>query len=310
MRFLRALAGLVVVSVSSAAVPPTPLPDGLYADLATPRGIITVELFYQKVPLTVASFVGLAEGTLGPSPRKPFFNGLKFHRVVPHFVIQGGDPLGTGEGGPGYSFPDEFAVGLRHDDAGILSMANDGPDTNGSQFFITLAPVNRLNYLYSVFGRVVRGREIPPLVQKDDVISAVTIHRIGASAQAFRADQAAFDALVARTPKFTAPPIGPGAYFDDPDHVLPADPSRAQMFQQKLANFERITGKKSTRGFSRTSNPMSRTSSPAASPAISRKRSACRRIACWRSTSSTPTRGPSGSATIISRLSPANRATT
>jgi len=111
-----------------------PLPDGLYAEFTTPHGMLTCELAFTKAPLTTASFVGLAEGSLGPAPRKPFFNGLSFHRVIPGFVVQGGDPLGTGEGGPDYSFPDEFARGLRHDAAGVLSMANGGPDTNGSQF--------------------------------------------------------------------------------------------------------------------------------------------------------------------------------
>ena len=133
------------------------LPDGLYAEFVTPRGTVVCELFFEKTPMTVANFVGLAEGTLGPRPGQPYFNGIKFHRVVPDFVVQGGDPTGTGSGGPGYSFPDEFIPGLRHDDAGILSMANAGPDTNGSQFFLTLREVNRLNYLHSVFGRAVQA---------------------------------------------------------------------------------------------------------------------------------------------------------
>src|SRR4051794_35497796 len=134
------------------------LADGVYAEITTPRGVILCDLYFQKVPLTVTSFVGLAEGTLGPEPRKPFFDGLKFHRIVPGFVVQGGDPTGTGHGGPGYRFPDEFAAGFRHDGPGILSMANSGPDTNGSQFFITLGEARYLDYVHSIFGRVVRGQ--------------------------------------------------------------------------------------------------------------------------------------------------------
>jgi cyclophilin family peptidyl-prolyl cis-trans isomerase len=219
-----------------------PLPDGLYAEITTPRGMITCELEFNRAPLTVANFVGLAEGSLGPAPRKPFFNGLAFHRVVPGFVIQGGDPLGTGEGGPGYSFPDEFAPGLRHGSAGVLSMANDGPDTNGSQFFITLAPVQRLDFLHSVFGRTVRGSDVLPKVVQGDKMT-VRILRIGAQAQAFRADQASFDALVAKTPKYAAEKEpGPRAHFDDPDKLLPTDAPRAANFNFKLGNFERATG--------------------------------------------------------------------
>jgi cyclophilin family peptidyl-prolyl cis-trans isomerase len=212
------------------------LPDGLYAEFVTPRGTVICELFFEKTPLTVANFVGLAEGTLGPRPGQPYFNGIKFHRVVPDFVVQGGDPTGNGNGGPGYSFPDEFIPGLRHDDAGILSMANAGPDTNGSQFFLTLREVNRLNYLHSVFGRTVRGREVLPLIEQDDVMTAVNILRIGAAAAAFRADQAAFDALVAQATRHTH------AHFDDPENLLPAQPPRARNFNFKLANFERATG--------------------------------------------------------------------
>src|SRR5215203_2907438 len=145
--------------------------DGLYAEVTTPHGAFTCELYFQKTPLTVASFVGLAEGKLGPAPRKPFFDGITFHRVVPDFVVQGGDPTATGDGGPGYSFPDELVPGLRHDAAGILSMANDGPDTNGSQFFLTLRETNRLNYLHSVFGRVVRGLEVLPRLQPGDTMT-------------------------------------------------------------------------------------------------------------------------------------------
>jgi cyclophilin family peptidyl-prolyl cis-trans isomerase len=239
----------LLVSVCAGAAEPAAaprsepaLPDGLYAEFTTPRGVIVAELRHQKAPLTVANFVGLAEGTLGPAPRKPFFNGLTFHRVVPDFVVQGGDPQGTGEGGPGYTFPDEFAPGLHHDNAGVLSMANDGPDTNGSQFFFTLREVNRLNYLHSVFGRVSRGLDVLPLIKQGDTMQ-VRILRVGAAAQAFRADEAAFAALLAKTPKSAGPPEpGPAALFDDPDKLLPADPPRAKNFNFKLANFERATG--------------------------------------------------------------------
>jgi len=237
---LFASAGLLRAAETAAPLPglAETLPEGLYAEIVTSRGIITAELFYTKAPLTVANFVGLAEGTLGPKKGTPFFNGLKFHRVVPNFVVQGGDPLGTGEGDPGYSFPDEFVPGLRHDSAGVLSMANSGPDTNGSQFFITLREVNRLNYLHSVFGRVVRGLEVLPLIQKDDVMTAVNIRRIGAAAQAFRTDQAAFDRLAATAKRAVVP------HFEDPDQLLPTDPPRALGFQRKLANYERATGVK------------------------------------------------------------------
>ncbi len=235
----KMLFALLVVASSAlhAAETDAPsLPDGLYAEFVTPRGTVVCTLFYEQTPLTVTSFVGLAEGTLGPSPGKPYFNGLKFHRVVPDFVVQGGDPLGTGAGGPGYSFPDEFVPGLRHDGVGILSMANGGPDTNGSQFFLTLREVNRLNYLHSVFGRTVRGLEVLPLIEQQDEIIAVNILRFGQAAQAFRANQAAFDALAALTVRHAH------AHFDDPENLLPAQPPRARNFNFKLANYERATG--------------------------------------------------------------------
>jgi cyclophilin family peptidyl-prolyl cis-trans isomerase len=213
------------------------LPDGLYAEISTPRGTITAELFYQRAPLTVTNFVGLADGTLGPQPHKPFYNGLTFHRVVPGFVIQGGDPLGNGEGGPGYEFADELVPGLRHDAAGILSMASDGPDTNGSQFFITLKEANRLNYLHSVFGRVVRGLDILPKVQQGDPMQ-VRILRIGSDAKAFTADAATFFKLALAQPRAVVD------HFDDPENLLPADPPRAKGFDHKLTNFQRFTGEK------------------------------------------------------------------
>lgn len=214
----------------------TELPPGLYAEFTVARGgRVVAELFYDKAPLTVTNFVGLAEGKLGPTPGKPFYDGLYFHRVVPDFVVQGGDPLGNGQGGPGYEFPDEFRRELRHDAVGILSMANAGPDTNGSQFFFTLQPVARLDFLHSVFGRVVRGVELLPRIRQGDGIK-VKILRIGAAAEAFPTDKATFDKLVAQAPRYPHP------FFDDPLRLLPQDPPRARGFQTKLANLHRFTG--------------------------------------------------------------------
>jgi hypothetical protein len=141
-------------------------------------------------------------------------------------------------------FPDEIVPGLHHDDTGILSMANSGPDTNGSQFFLTLAPVIRLNYLHTVFGRTVRGRDVLAKIVQGDKFS-VKILRLGAAAQAFRADEATFAALTARAKKYSAAlEPGPTAPFDDPDRLLPLDPPRAKAFNFKLGNFERATGVK------------------------------------------------------------------
>lgn len=216
----------------------TVLPDGLYAKITTQRGTIIARLFDQDAPMTVTNFVGLAEGTLGPSLGKPFYDGLTFHRVVPGFVIQGGDPLGTGDGDPGYEFPDEFSPRLRHDSIGVLSMANSGPDTNGCQFFITLDAENQLNYLHSVFGKVISGLDILPLVQKGDKME-VTILRLGAAAKAFQANQAAFNALIEKAPHAGF------AHFSDEDGILPpATPPREKGFNNKLSNFERFTGVK------------------------------------------------------------------
>lgn len=245
-RFLAAVALTLLVLGHGAFGGEPALADGLYAEIGTARGVITCELFFTRTPLTVSNFVGLAEGTLGPAPRKPFFNGLTFHRVVPGFVIQGGDPTATGDGGPGYTFPDEFAPALRHDAAGVLSMANDGPDTNGSQFFLTLRETNRLNYLHSVFGRVVRGQDVLTRITAGDTMT-VKILRIGAPAKSFRADENAFQALAAKTTKFQDVPRaqaapGPAAHFDDESHLLPTEPPRARNFNFKLANVERATG--------------------------------------------------------------------
>jgi peptidyl-prolyl cis-trans isomerase A (cyclophilin A) len=139
----------------------------LYATFKTSMGDIVIHLFDDKAPKTVANFVGLATGTkewtdpkTGEKVKRPLYNGTIFHRVIPGFMIQGGDPLGNGTGGPGYRFEDEFHPDLRHSKGGILSMANAGPNTNGSQFFITLGPTLHLDNRHSVFGELVKGQEV------------------------------------------------------------------------------------------------------------------------------------------------------
>jgi peptidylprolyl isomerase len=179
-----------------------PMKDGLYAKIATDKGDILIRLFYNKTPLTVINFAGLAEGTLqlgGASKPldRPFYNGLTFHRVIANFMIQGGCPLGTGTGGPGYTFPDEFDPSLRHDGPGILSMANAGPGTNGSQFFITHLATPHLDDKHTVFGRVIEGQDVVDRIDRGDAIKSISILRVGKEAEAFKTDQAAFDAAMA-----------------------------------------------------------------------------------------------------------------
>lgn len=175
------------------------LGDGLFARITTNRGDIVVRLEFQKTPLTVCNFVALAEGTMTTAGNRPFYDGLTFHRVIANFMIQGGDPNGTGSGGPGYRFPDEIDSSLRHDGPGVLSMANAGPGTNGSQFFITHVETPWLNGKHTVFGRVIEGQDVVNAIRQGDRIETVSIIRNGAEARAFRADQAAFDALLIET---------------------------------------------------------------------------------------------------------------
>ncbi|MDP3072751.1 MAG: peptidylprolyl isomerase [Opitutaceae bacterium] len=228
----------------------SPLPDGLYAEFTTPRGAFTCELLYQQAPLMCANFTGLAEGTLASKDGKPFYTGLTFYRVVPGFVIQSGNPGlkdTDDEKQPiPHHFPDEFVPGLHHHAAGILSMANAGPDTNSCEFFLTLAPTNRLNYLHSVFGRTVRGLSVLAQIKQDDPV-AIKILRVGPLARAFRNDPATFAALSAQTKKYSAVPTATKeptltSHFHDPDKLLPTEPPRAKNFNSKLANFERATG--------------------------------------------------------------------
>jgi peptidyl-prolyl cis-trans isomerase A (cyclophilin A) len=162
-----------------------------YAHFETTLGNFTVELFDTKAPKTVANFVGLAEGSkewkhpkTGERHKKPFYDGIIFHRVISGFVLQGGDPLGQGYGGPGYQFEDEFHADLRHDKAGVLSMANAGPNTNGSQFFVTLGPTPHLDRRHSVFGKVVAGLDVVeqigrvPTDAQDRPITPVVMNKV------------------------------------------------------------------------------------------------------------------------------------
>jgi peptidylprolyl isomerase len=188
------------IPLSEAAAQTSPgdaaLGDGLFARIGTDRGEIVIRLEYTKAPLTVCNFVALAEGNMTVCGGKPFYNGLSFHRVIDNFMIQGGDPRGNGSGGPGYQFPDEFDSTLRHDGPGVLSMANAGPDTNGSQFFITHTETPWLNDHHTVFGKVVDGQRVVNAIKQGDKIKQIRIVRNGSAAKAFKADQAAFDGLL------------------------------------------------------------------------------------------------------------------
>ncbi|MGS4346717.1 peptidylprolyl isomerase [Myroides odoratus] len=191
MKKMTSLILSLVALVSACTTQKSDLSDGLYADIQTNKGHIILQLEYQKAPITVANFVSLAEGK---NPfvdeqykGKQYYDGIKFHRVEKDFVIQGGDPTGTGAGGPGYVFKDEFSPELTHDKPGTLSMANSGPFTNGSQFFITHKPTQFLDNRHSVFGYTVKGIEVVNSIEKDDVIESVKIIRQGKEAKKFDA---------------------------------------------------------------------------------------------------------------------------
>jgi len=167
--------------------------DGLYAKFNTSKGEILVALEYKKVPGTVGNFVALSEGNMENSAKPqgtPYYNGLKFHRVIPDFMIQGGCPQGTGTGNPGYKFADEFHPELKHSGPGVLSMANAGPGTNGSQFFITHIETPWLDNMHTVFGNVIEGQDIVDSIAQGDELTTLEIIRKGAEAEGFNAIEA------------------------------------------------------------------------------------------------------------------------
>ncbi|WP_456376639.1 peptidylprolyl isomerase [Lutibacter sp.] len=167
--------------------------NGLYAKFNTSKGAILVNLEFKKTPGTVGNFVALAEGNLENNTKPqgtPYYDGLKFHRVIADFMIQGGCPLGTGTGSPGYSFDDEFHPDLKHDKPGILSMANSGPASNGSQFFITHVATPWLDQKHTIFGNVVEGQDIVDSIAQDDVLESLEIIRVGEQAEKFNAVEA------------------------------------------------------------------------------------------------------------------------
>ena len=194
---------VVIVTLTSCKAQYPEFEDGIYAEFVTTKGTMVAKLAFEKTPITVANFVSLAEGTNtlveAPYKDKKFYNGLIFHRVIDKFMIQGGDPLGDGSGNPGYKFNNEFHPDLKHDKPGILSMANSGPNTNGSQFFITEVPKPFLDNGYNVFGELVLGLDVQDSISnvetvndkpiEDVVIQELNIIRKGKAAKAFNAPE-------------------------------------------------------------------------------------------------------------------------
>jgi cyclophilin family peptidyl-prolyl cis-trans isomerase len=191
-KIVAMLALVVFANLSAEAGKKPKLEKGLYAEMTTTKGVILLKLTPDKTPLTVANFVGLAEGKIKNDARAlgtPYYDSLKFHRVIANFMIQGGDPLGTGSGGPGYRFKDEFVEEFKFTGPGILAMANAGPATNGSQFFITHKETSWLNNRHTIFGFVVTGQDVVDAIQQGDYIVKVKIIRVGKDAKKFKADK-------------------------------------------------------------------------------------------------------------------------
>ncbi len=180
-KIVVALSLMVISSIAIAAQKPK-LAEGLYAEMTTSKGVILMKLEVEKAPLTVANFIGLSEGKIKNEAKAlgaPYYDSLKFHRVIPNFMIQGGDPQGSGMGGPGYAFKDEFDPSLSFNGPGMLAMANSGPATNGSQFFITHIQTTWLNNKHTIFGKVLEGQNVVNTIAQGDYILKVKIIRVG-----------------------------------------------------------------------------------------------------------------------------------
>jgi peptidylprolyl isomerase len=192
---LLIIATFLLAMATLSAAPVRNYAPGLYAEMETSKGMIVLKLEYEKTPMTVANFTGLARGLIKNDIKnnEPYYDGLTFHRVINDFMIQGGCPKGNGTGGPGYKFPDEIDRSLKHDEPGVLSMANAGPGTNGSQFFITHKATPWLDGKHTVFGKVLFGQDVVNGIEKGDLIKKLEIVAIGEKAESFEISQSAFD---------------------------------------------------------------------------------------------------------------------
>jgi cyclophilin family peptidyl-prolyl cis-trans isomerase len=192
---MKKLVVIILLSIIASQVEAKKKPKlgkGMYAEMTTSKGVIFIKLEFEKTPLTVANFVGLAEGKIKNTAKADgvhYYDSLKFHRVIANFMIQGGDPAGNGTGGPGYKFKDEFVEDFKFTGPGILAMANAGPGTNGSQFFITHKETPWLNNRHTIFGFVQSGQDVVNAIQQDDYILKVKIIRKGKPAKKFKADK-------------------------------------------------------------------------------------------------------------------------
>jgi len=220
--------------------------NGIYAKFNTNKGAILVDLTFDKTPGTVGNFIALAEGNLENSAKPqgtPYYDGLKFHRVIADFMVQGGCPQGTGTGSPGYSFEDEFHPELKHDKPGVLSMANSGPASNGSQFFITHVETPWLDNKHTVFGNVVEGQDIVDAIAQDDTIETLEIVRVGETAEKFNAIEAFRTFEGAREAKIAEAQAAQKAQLDEVSAGYEETPSG---LRYKL--LENGNGKQATKG--------------------------------------------------------------